>query len=1016
MTDPNDALRSILAADRPSAQRIALLHSLREELRGEQAVLALLAAAVSEPALDLRRAFFEHVAGVDISRVADRAALLDGLLHVAAREDDASLRRLALDRLGAWYGSEPRAAEVLLATVESELNAGLQVLAFAGWGRTVSPPPAQVERLVQFAPHAPIALREPLIERLVRCDADTAQRGLAVFLDSGERPEVRAHALDALAALPRLDAATLARVRACLEGPGEAPLHARALAILRDATPGDRDCLDALCGHLLRFPDRADALEALRHRLASFPDLAPRLAEAFQGVRSSRLRAALLDVLRPAPLLPLFTWALHDASWQVRRAALRCCAHHRTAHAALLDRAILIAARQESVVCLREEMAACFTDGRRRETDVDRDLLAWIERETEPRVERVLARALVTIPPSRDHACILPRVYFKVLSDPAADAELRRDILAQLGNVAFRHVPEVAGCLRALLQRAATIEEAEPLYERLRELEPDAAAHADLLLTLFLRFAGAYPREPLQQWLREFERLAPTHAAIRAQIPFLVRMTGASWLSGAAEVEARKGMFLPALLEQIQRDHGLEAGRLLRESWEARTIRRSDMLLLFRRLLHRPREESLMQAALVMMAKGGMTGPEILDLGFDYLAEFPRHGSYTHLIAEFLQGRNQDHAPMRSIDEVRVDLEPGRRKDPHYRRRVFEAFTQRGLNRYFHRLPEELKARPPIRDWSPWEYELWPDKGIEWKIAEMFLALKPFDRIAALLAAPVDPGVSPARTIQYLLLLHLWKIAHEPLPPAVTDELLRGVGALFRHASERKGMALLHDRATLIFHSLWTRQINSQEGGRAVSPELAELAADVYARLCRVSAGFACDDDKRFPAVFPPLLQGLDAKRLQAIWPFDPGAWIRLFHEHFEGAEEEAGARALYDRAVALQADALCEEAFPCYDRLLTSMAGTRFVKRMRSTIAYGKDDCDPGVPVGEHESAAAESQHGILREQVEHGKIAAALHTLDRLLKRFWRTPFLRERREELVKLRAELKGKCPPAVDPDA
>jgi hypothetical protein len=345
------------------------------------------------------------------------------------------------------------------------------------------------------------------------------------------------------------------------------------------------------------------------------------------------------------------------------------------------------------------------------------------------------------------------------------------------------------------------------------------------------------------------------------------------------------------VLEQIRRENWIEAGRLIREGWERRTIRKSDMVTLFKKLLRKPGEDSLMQASLVMMAKGGITTPEILDLGFAYLQENPRNGCYTGMITDFLQGKNQDSAPIRSINAPRpVDLETERQNDPHYLERLFEAFNQRGLDRYWRGDPESMEnpivgydaSVPPrlqlpekIRSWNEWEYELWPDKSADWPIAKMFFALKPFDRISAILASPLDSSASAARSMHYLMLVHLWQNLYELSGPAL-DDLLRGVGILFQNTEGKPGQALLHDRATLVFQKYWTRQINSSKGGRPVPQELSKMAAEVFHGLCAVSAAFNCPPAKRFPAVFPALHQGLDAAHLESIWRFDADAWQRF--------------------------------------------------------------------------------------------------------------------------------------------
>ncbi len=1029
MIDADEALNSVLASDRPTAQRVEMLHSLREELRGEKAILTLLAAAQAEKTLDLRRAFFEFAARSDITRISDRAAYIDGFLYFAAIEEEASLRRTALSRLGEWSAQNAAIEDVLVESLLCELDVEIQRICIAGLKDCVRLKPENMQRLLEFLSQSPAQLRGRLIKLLVRFDADTVQAALVHLLDPSERNEIRVHVLDELANLPRLDAPTLEALQTFIVNEPDADLQARAIAILRDSKQIDAELFQIVFNLFARFPDRTDLIEAMRHRLASFPELITKLGDFFRSVRSAQTRVRIVQMLDRAEAVPFFIEALSDSNWQVRRAAVQCLVRHHAGHAAEIERAVIGAAGAESIVTLREAMAGVFTSRNHRDAAIDRGLLEWMDHETEPRVERVLARSLAAIPPSSDSDGALIRAYRKILLDPAFDefdpaahrdergrgenqmlgggSTCREEIVAQLRNFAFSDSPELAQCLRTLLWRTGSIEEVDELYARLRELEPDVRAHADLILALFFRFVGEYPRAPLDKWVNDFQTLAPSNPVIRAQIPYIVKLTGATWLDSSADAVDRKSMVLSGLMEQIRRDNWIEAGRLLRESWESRSIRKSDMILFFKKLLRKPGEEGLMQSALVMMAKGGVTTPDILDLGFAYLDEFPRGGTYTHMISEFLQGKNQDSTPMRSIGEVRVDLEAARQQDPHYRQGVFEAFNQRGLNRYFRLMPEEMEAPPPITNWNEWEYEKWAGKGIEWSIASMFLALKPFERIAELLAAPPDPAETRGRSIHYLLLLWLWQNPNDGLPPNVLDALLRGIGALFRNTAERRPFVLLRDRATLVFRMYWTRQINSQTHGRAVAPDLAELAAEIYAELCAISGQFDTDDKNRFPAVFPEMLQGLSSAHLKACWRFDDAVWERLFKQYFETADEETKAQGIYDSALLAETEARFDDALACYKELLSTMSKSALVKQLGSTVKYSMADCDPNRKSNPADENMAKTQHDFMLGQIQKNKIDQALRTLDRLMKRFWPTAYFKERRAEFVVLRKDLAGK---------
>src|SRR5437868_1421188 len=99
MTESEDAIRAVLAPDRTVQQRLGLLFTLRAELRGEAAVLALLEAALAEKNLELRRAFVDHAANAELTRIGNRDAYAGGFLKLACTDEEPAIRQRALGRL-----------------------------------------------------------------------------------------------------------------------------------------------------------------------------------------------------------------------------------------------------------------------------------------------------------------------------------------------------------------------------------------------------------------------------------------------------------------------------------------------------------------------------------------------------------------------------------------------------------------------------------------------------------------------------------------------------------------------------------------------------------------------------------------------------------------------------------------------------------------------------------------------------------------------------------------------------
>ena len=86
------------------------------------------------------------------------------------------------------------------------------------------------------------------------------------------------------------------------------------------------------------------------------------------------------------------------------------------------------------------------------------------------------------------------------------------------------------------------------------------------------------------------------------------------------------------------------------------------------------------------------------------------------------------------------------------------------------------------------------------------------------------------------------------------------------------------------------------------------------------------------------------------------------------------------------------------------------FLKKMRSTLEYSRADCDPAKPSSPNDEQAAKTQYDFLETQIQGPRPDQAIRTLDRLLKRYWRTEFLKDKRAELITVKEQLNAKITP------
>jgi hypothetical protein len=423
-------------------------------------------------------------------------------------------------------------------------------------------------------------------------------------------------------------------------------------------------------------------------------------------------------------------------------------------------------------------------------------------------------------------------------------------------------------CLRTQLERATSIERVEELHAQLRRLDPDLDAIAPTLLELFYRFLHHYPREPLHGWLRDFHEAAKRIEAVRAQIPYLARVSGASWLLEGAEAPARKEALLPAFLEAVRSNAFGAPQNLLRQAYETRTLRRSDLIAIFSRIVSWPGQEAVLQSAFEIMSEAKLATPEIVDRCLDALGDQP-HGAAAFEIQKFL-------------------VQAGK-SDVAHRQRILERFTQSGYTQYGRRNPSPRDAAAPPRTWHDWQWQGSRLMHRDWPIASLFLELASRGEMRRVLAQPLDDAVLAVATIQYVVLDHWWQQGG-----AQDADDYRALGELMRHASAPRLRPLL-ERALAVFARRWNEFAERDQRARGIPGDLAILAADAYSELCLLHPQLRKTEDPPWP----PALLGLDRARLAERWRLEPGLLDQVADEcRLASVAEEAEAERLWQEYV----------------------------------------------------------------------------------------------------------------------
>ncbi|HMK45342.1 MAG TPA: hypothetical protein VK436_01820 [Methanocella sp.] len=837
MTDKTASVQEIytalLSPERTAAERLASLHTLQDFLVDEDVALRLGSMAREEKTLEVRAAMLQTFLGIDITRFTRKDAYIDHVFFFVIYEPEGVLRLPAVQRLAGLAAADDHIQNLLAETLLYDLSEEIQHACLSALSRCPRKNATTVEALVDYARTAPRALRGELPSLFGQMERPDCELGLLALLNPLEPVDVRASVLDRLMAFPVISTQVAGRLVDYLPREPDAGLQERVIKALFNAVQADIGLMNVILDRVRASQDQRALLYAFRDRLFSFPDMVGGLRQLFADATSTSLKIELLQLLEPTDSIALFTAALSDPGYWVRYQAIGVCERRLHGHEAEISSAVVARVPQEPLPVLRERLVGLLGKTGRKSPETERFLVRWMVQETSPAIIEQIAAILPDVMMTDLNRRDLLNAYLKVLQEPFYSAKIKEAVTARLTAFSFQDHPDLADCLKALMMRATDLRTVEELHSSLRTLEPDPEKNIDLIRLLFLRFIGEYAQEPLHQWVKDFKAVAPVNESVRREIPYIVRLTGETWILETADVKDQKDNLLPAILEAIRKGAFNEPQRLLKEAYETRTLRKRDLITLYLRLLNYHDQYPLLDDVIRIMIEVRICSPEILDASFRFITAFP-DSTATYGIKSYLEKVGPSEPSY--LDRVRNAMTP-----ENYRAYGLSNTSPRDENRIPHHWDDSGHWRLP--------YSGWPVSGI-------FFELDPEESLRQLLLAPIDPARPALESLHYLLLNQLWRSRK------ITAEDLAAIGRLMQSSRTIPGYETLYDRAVFTFSDYWPSFVEELKKN-PIPPELAAFASEAFAEQCRrwreleVGGGLS---------KLPMPLFGMDLKRFETAW------------------------------------------------------------------------------------------------------------------------------------------------------
>lgn len=844
------ALFDILtSAERNEYERLEALDSLQPFLATDEAVEKLATAAREENTLSVRARMLELLCDIPITRLSQREALIDTLCWFACLEPERPLRALAIERLAALAAHLDSVQEILVDTLVNDLDPAIQQVCITGLLHTVNKSEATFVKVAQFIGVAPASIKMPLLELVQQFPVDTAATLATLFLSPLENKTTRLAAIQFLAQLTAPSASVITSLSVTFMG--ETDLHVRAaiISLLTNLREIDTTIFSSIFIALQHMPDQPELLALLKNRLAAHPELKGALTMLYSQTTSAGLKIRVLSMLEHSDIPSLLISALEDENPYVREAAIPYLEKQFVLFQAALEPELANAISKEPLLALRSALVNVLLRTGRKSNETLEVVTSLALSETDPTLKVQLINAVLEVPVTPENKDSLLQLFREIMEGNWYPDHIRNAVIQRLQTFSYSDSPDLQRSLGLLLEQAKDIRELAATYGLLKTLQVDLSQLAPAIITSLYRHIAFYPQAPLDEWVQLLGKLSAQDSTVRAELPHIVSLTKANWLLSDTDKADQTGAFLPAFKQTMLKKNGMqsfmEAERMLQEAWQNRTIKKGEVIELYKLLLSMPKPGGILHQLLQIMQTGKLVTPELVQISLDYLQNATDKDAQ-YMVRKYLEGTGfieQEH-----------------------RDRLMQLFTPENYAKYVQFNLPTLHSKRRYATLNDWEYQGWAAMYAQWPIAELAFSIEPGELITQTFTDIPDAD-RPESTLPYVVLEHLFRQANGKWAKSIygdVQQLQQFLTMLYSNIRQLSESNTLRDRMVYVFWKKWPDYVRLM-AANPIPQELTVAAAQVYIEVCKVVKKM----DPAFAGkIYPAVLKGMDKATVQQQWPW----------------------------------------------------------------------------------------------------------------------------------------------------
>ncbi|WPQ64813.1 hypothetical protein SIO70_08020 [Chitinophaga sancti] len=844
----------LISAERSEHERLEALDSLQPFLETDEAVEKLAAAAREENTLSVRARMLESLCAIPVTRLSQRESLIDILSWFACLEPERPLRLLAIETISQLAAHLDSVQEILADTLVNDLDPIIQQVCINGLLHTVNKSADTISTVSEFIALAPASVKPALLELIKQFPTDAAATLALQFLSPLEHRTTRLVAIGFLAGLTAPSATVIEHLAARFMSETDLYVRAAIIQLLSNLREIDTTLFSGIFSALQKAPDQPELLALIRDRLVAHPELQTELTQLFAQTPSAGLKIRVLALLEHAEIPDLLITALNEQNPYVREAAIPYLQKQFVQHQVKLEPALAVAIKQEPLLALRSAFINILLNTGRKSATTLQVVTGLAVTETDHYLKTQLINAVLEVPVTPANKEALLQLFREVLESNWYPDQTRNAVIERLKTFSYSDSPDLKRSLGLLLEQSKDIRELAATYTLLKTLEVDFSQIAPAITTSLYRHIAYYPQSPLDEWVQLLGKLAATDANVRAQLPHIVSLTKANWLLSDTDKSDQTGVFLPAFRQTMMKKNGMqsfmEAERMLQDAWQNRTIRKAEVIELYKLLLSMPKPGGILHQLLQIMQTGKLVTSELVQISLDYLQNASDKDAQ-YMVRKYLEGTGFI--------------------EPEYRAQLNRLFTPENYAQHIKFSMPTLHSKRRYATLNDWEYQGWAALYSQWPIAELLFALEPEDLITQVFTNIPDSN-SPEATLPYVVLEHLFRQAGGKWARSIYSDpqkLQSFITLLYNNIQQLPEGNALRDRMVYLFWKKW----NDYARQGTPTQELTVAAANVYIEVCKVvkrlEPAFA---GKQFPLV----LSKMDKETVKQQWPWSPELWELL--------------------------------------------------------------------------------------------------------------------------------------------